>query len=83
MIADTAIVQKKEEGNTIHPNNIKTVSANGTRLLLMLSNIFHLDKADNGFLFHFFPGKGANGKNQENICQSPRIQRENLFISEG
>ena len=81
MIPETAIVQNKEEGNTIHPNNIIVVNATGTRLRLILSNIFQRDNPETGFLYQCFPMPGTTGKNQGKICQSPRIQRERLFIS--
>ena len=82
IILETATIQKKEEGKTINPNNSRIVSAIGKRLRLMLSTIFQRDNADSGFLIQRLSAPLMNGKNQEKICQSPRIQRENLFISD-
>ena len=53
----------------------------GIKLRLMLSNIFQRDKPEMGFLYQCLSTPGTNGKNQEKICQSPRVQRERLFIS--
>ncbi len=81
MIAETVSVQKKEERNTNQSNNSSKVSAIGTRLRLMLSNIFQRDNPEIGFLYKCLFSPGTTGKIQEKICQSPRIQRERLFIS--
>src|SRR5665213_1510866 len=81
IIMETAMVQNKEDGNTIQPINRNSVSAIGTKLRLMLSNIFQRDNAESGFLCQCLLASGTTGKNLENICQSPRTQRENLFIS--
>src|SRR5258706_16365327 len=81
IITETMMVQNKEDGNTVHPSTISSVSATGTRLRLILSNIFHRDNPESGFLCQCLFASGTIGKNQENICQSPRIQRDCLFIS--
>src|ERR1035437_4544366 len=81
IIPETVIIQNKEEGNTINPINIRVVSATGTRLRLKLPNIFQRDNPEIGLLHQCIPGPGTNGKNQLKIWQSPRTQRERLFIS--
>src|SRR5664279_1153793 len=76
MITDnTAIVQNTGEWENIHPNKSMPSRATGTRLRLRLSNIFHLDKEEIGLFRILCAGPGTQGKSQEAICQSPRIQR--------
>src|SRR5665213_1462915 len=81
IIPDTTIVQNKTDGRTIHAKSNKAVSAIGTRLRRILSNIFQRDNAEIGFLIKCFSGVLTHGKIQGKICQSPRIQRNRVFIS--
>jgi hypothetical protein len=82
MKATMANVQNHATLENNHPYNNNKVSANGTRLLRRLSNIFHFDKADSGFDTNPFSLFGIKGRNQLAICQSPRIQRCRRCISD-
>ena len=78
---ETAIVQNNGEGRKNHANNNSAVSAIGTRLRRILSNIFQRDNAEIEFLYKRLSGPLTHGRIQEKICQSPRIQRNRIFIS--
>src|ERR1041385_2134658 len=74
-------VQNKVAGKKNQTNTSNAINAAGTRLRRILSNIFQRESADSGFLCQCLLASGMNGRNQENICQSPRPQRARLFIS--
>src|SRR5665213_2596403 len=81
IIPETVIVQNKGYGNKSQPDNSNAVSAGGTRLRRILSNIFHFDNAEIGFLCKRLSEPFTNGKIHAKICQSPRIQRIRIFMS--
>ena len=74
MIVTTA-VQNHENGSTNHPTNNNKVRASGVTLRLRLSNIFHLDNADNLFFIKCPLLSGIKGSIHAPICQSPLIHR--------
>ncbi len=56
-----------------HPNNNNKRKDNGTRLRLILSNIFHLDNDESGLRCNFLSAPFTHGNTQLAICQSPLI----------
>ena len=71
----TTAVQNQGKGSTNHPTNNSNVNASGVRLRLRLSNIFHLDNADNLFFIKCPLLSGMKGSIHAPICQSPLIHR--------
>ena len=74
-------VQNHENGNTNHPNKNNKVSASGVMLRLRLSNIFHFDKPEIGFLLNVLCYPVTKGNIHAAICQSPLIHRDVIFTS--
>jgi hypothetical protein len=73
MITIRVVVQNIGVLDRAHPYNNNNRMAMGTRLLLRLSKIFHLERREMGFLSIFLPGPGTHGNIQLLICQSPLI----------
>ncbi len=77
----TISVQNHGDDKMVHPNSKTSVSAIGTKLRLRLSNIFHHDKSDKGFLRDAPFTFGIIGITHGSSCQSPRTQRCRRFTS--
>ena len=73
MMMVTAKVQNHAMEEKTHPYNNKSIKQRGTKLRRRLSNIFHFESAESGFLCSFLSMPGTNGNTHLAICQSPRI----------
>ena len=81
IIMVTASVQNHAAVEIVQPNINNSKRHNGTRLRRRLSNIFHFDRAERGFLRNFPSGPLTKGNTQPAICQSPLIHRCRRCIS--
>ena len=81
MMRVTVNVQNQGDGENIQPKINNNNNEIGTRLRRILSNIFHRENREIGFLVKPLGTAGTKGKVQMAICQSPLIQRCLRFIS--
>ena len=74
-------VQKRGSTKPFHAAKKRRNVTGVTRLLLRLSNIFHRERNESGFICFFESESWTDGNSQGNICQSPLIHRCLRLIS--